>query len=143
MSSNMGVEKMSVNTPSGPETIPGASCEVEFCGRMVRNLFTGQLEELPYERGGRQILYREPVRESHKHVKRAWRNHVCRPLSIPPEQATTRRVARENELARRHGTGAWYDRGGGCHLETRGIRSREMRRLDRQDNDAGYGDHAG
>lgn len=83
------------------------------------------------------------VRPTRRAAGNMWADHVCRPLSIPAEQATPERIARENAAARKHGTGAVYDRDGNCHLPTRGSRAREMRRLNRQDNSAGYGDWAG
>lgn len=71
------------------------------------------------------------------------RDFVSKSMSIAPEQATPERIEKENREAENEGTGAYYTPDGGCHLPTRGIRTREMRRKGRQDNDAGYSDRAG
>lgn len=83
---------------------------------------------------------KEPVRRAAGNL---WQDHACKAISIKPEEATPERVARENAEAKRHGTGAVYDKDGVCHLSGRGSRAREMRRLGRMDNDAGFGDYAG
>ena len=77
------------------------------------------------------------------------KDHVIRAMSLKPEEATPERIALENEAARRHGTGAYYDDKGICRVPTRGSRAKEMRRgheatdFKLQDNDAGYGDYPG
>jgi hypothetical protein len=76
-------------------------------------------------------------------------------LSLKPEDATPERVEAENESARKHGTGAWFDANGECHTSTRGTQNREMRRQSIRNQelpvrmpglvnlDAGYGDFCG
>ena len=115
-----------------------------------RHILTGEIIETPESGQGRQIIFRGSLPYGEQTVlgrtHNPWdrgKDVICRPLSIKPEDATPERIAKENEEARRHGTGARYDNRGVCHTPTRGSRSREMRRLNKQDNDAGYGDHAG
>lgn len=121
--------------------------------RFRRNLFTGELEQVPSDGGGRSIIYREPLRYGKPLTRHAnpWdgKDNVSRPMSIKPEEATPERIAFENDQARYHGTGAYYTPDGKCHTPTKGSRSREMarprgddgRRF--QDNDAGYSDYCG
>ena len=119
----------------------------------IRDLFTGELKEIPGGPGGRQIIYRSPeAKRERRRFADPWdrgRDHISRPLSLLPEQATPERVAAENEAARYHGTGAYFTPDGLCHLPTRGSRSKEMARphgplgFRYQDNDAGYSDYAG
>lgn len=137
---------------------PVQTPENEYRGRLRRNLFTGELEEVPYEGSG--IIYREPLKPgqvpvTHKRRANPWyKENRCRPLSIKPEEATPERIAAENESAKRHGTGAMFDTKGECYLPTRGSRAKEMRRksIENQskggnanivDLDAGFSDFAG
>lgn len=97
-------------------------------------------------RPGRRLIGR--IKDVAPPVKRRargnmWADNVCKAISIAPEQATPERVAKENAEAKRHGTGAVYGKDGQCHLPTRGSRARELRRLGKQDNDAGYSDFGG
>jgi len=97
-------------------------------------------------RAGRRLI--GVIKDTAPPVKRRargnlWADNVCKAVSIAPEQATPERIARENEAARKHGTGAVYGADGLCHLPTRGSRAREFRRLGRQDNDAAYSDFGG
>jgi hypothetical protein len=131
----------------GPEAEPS---------RWVRDLFTGELKQVPAGRGGRQIIFRgstPPNYDPNPVGCDPWRgkDKVCRPLSLKPEEVTPERIEQENAEAAKHGTGAWYDAEGECHIGSRGSRRREMARpklrsgirLSHQDNDAGYGDRAG
>jgi hypothetical protein len=121
--------------------------------RFVRDWFTDELVERPTEQGGRQIIAREMVPyQPRRRYANPWdtgKEIVNRNMSIKPEEATPEKIAQLNENARLHGTGAWYDSQGGCHITAgRGCRSREMRARAHvdfgfQDNDAGYGDWAG
>lgn len=120
--------------------------------RWRRNLFTGKLEQVPSDGGGRHIIYREEVYYQPKRQADPWgrgKDAISRPLSIKPEEATPEKIAALNENAKRNGTGAYYTPDGACHTPTRGSRAREMparRNFDGmgyQDNDAGYSDYAG
>lgn len=114
-----------------------------------RNVFTGKLEHADADDAraafaelnarSREAAGADDYRFSARHP----RHHISRAMSIPPEQATPERIARENETARAMGTGAEYAPDGTCHLAGRSSRAREMRRRGYQDNDAGYGDYAG
>jgi hypothetical protein len=115
----------------------------QAAGRFVRDLFTGELQEVPYGEGGRQIIARETVKYAPRRLGNPWdrgKDHISRPLSLMPEEATPERIKAENEAAKAHNTGAWYDSNGLCHLGTRGMRVREMRRKEKIDNDGCYGD---
>lgn len=127
-----------------------------YRGRFVRDLFTGELKEVPSDGGGRRVIYREPVDPILAQIVSGRANdpwsgpdHISRPLSLKPEDATPERIERENAEARRHGTGAYFTPDGLCHTPTRGSRSREMRRprdnntAGYMDLDAGFGDWAG
>lgn len=117
--------------------------------RFRRNIFTGELEEVPSEGGGRQILYRgsAPKHYNPKPVGTPNYDRVCRPLSLKPEEATPQRIEAENEAARKYGSGAWFDKKGQCHTSTRGSQNREMKRRGDMGGtpmanfDAGYGDY--
>jgi len=136
--------------PNANETILGASGAIESRPtRFIRDLFTGELREVVSDGGGRRIIFRGSVPKHYDptpaHVN-PWgrgKDHINRPLSIKDEEATPERIERENEDARRHGTGARYDAAGNCHVPTRGSLARECRRTHRQDNDAGYSDYPG
>lgn len=126
-----------------------------YRGRFVRDLFTGELKEVPADGGGRHILYRETIPynpASSGRIADPWAgpDHVSRPMSLKPEDATPERIERENAAARHHGTGAYFTPDGVCHTPTRGSRSREMQRpregfenIRYMDLDAGFGDFAG
>lgn len=108
--------------------------------RFVRDWFTDELIEVPYTENVVTTSRKSPSKRN------AWdskNDFVCKAMSLKPEDATPSRVEAENEAAKKHGTGAWYDMNGRCHLPTRGSRSREMRRRGFMDLDAGYGDWAG
>ena len=114
--------------------------------RYRRNLWTGELEEVddnPHAEFG-EINARARERVKHLVKGRAvnpwYKDNRCRPMSIAPEQATKSRIARENEDARRKGTGAVYAPNGECFLPTRGSRKKEMARRRMIDNDGGFGD---
>lgn len=108
--------------------------------RLKRDLFTGEWVEEPFDDSPRPP--RPPARIPIGGVTP--RHKRCRALDIPPEQATPDRIAKENEDARRRGTGAGYSPDGVCHLSgDRAGRAKEMRRRRKQDNDAGFGDYAG
>ena len=114
----------------------------------VRDLFSGELVERPESGQGRQLLFvgALPYGDATvgaKRRKKAWHNRVNLAMSIKPEDVTAERVDAENELARKHGTGAFYDDRGRCHTEGRDIESKEMRRRGFQNNDAGFSDYAG
>jgi len=126
--------------------------------RFRRNVFTGVLEEIWDDPAVEFEAQNEKMREKTAHMVRKssrhvnpWdtgKDHICKAMSIKPEEATPARIAWENEQSKRHGTGAYYDKQGNCYTPTRGSRSKEMRRPHRggfryQDNDAGYGDYAG
>lgn len=127
----------------------------EYRGRFVRDLFTGELKEVPSDGGGRRIIYSEPVPEVFRSAGQhcdPWSgtDKVSRPMSLKPEDATPERIERENAAARHHGTGAYYTQDGICHTPTRGSRNREMARPRANfentrfmDLDAGFGDYAG
>jgi len=138
-----------------PNTLIDVVCSHEQAPELRRrfrtNLFTGELEEVydnPVE-SFKEI--NEKMQEKVAHVPRGrnpnpWnkgKDHVCRPLSLKPEDATPERIEKENAAAKKHGTGAYYTPDGECVISTRAVRAREMRRRQFQDNDAGYGDHAG
>ena len=117
-----------------------------------RNIFTGEWEE-EFE-SDIEAAFEVVNARSREKVKNLVSGHrpdpyaggkdfISKALSIAPEQATSERIAKENAGAKHHGTGAYYTPEGVCHLPTRGIRAREMRRKNRQDNDACFGDHAG
>jgi hypothetical protein len=111
----------------------------------VRDWFTGELVERPASEPG--IIARTSIPKSAV-TKRSgsspwYKDQPCMAMSIKPEEATPERVAQENEAARKHGTGAYYDKDGTCFLPSRGGRAKEMRRRSVQDNDAGFGDWAG
>lgn len=120
-----------------------------------RDIFSGELVETLESGQGRQVIFRGslPYGEATVRGRRGdpWdtgRDHVALAMSIKPEEATPERIAHENKMAKRHGTGAYYTPDGRCHTPTRGSRAKEMRRPHRggfryQDNDAGYGDYAG
>ena len=118
-----------------------------------RDWFTGELEEVPSEGGGRQIIFRGAVppvsRRRHVDPWDSSKDYVNKAMSLKPEDATPERIAAENEAARKHGTGAYYDSNGNCHCPTRRSLAREMARPHGpqgfyfQNNDAGYGDCAG
>lgn len=96
-------------------------------------------------RPGRRLIGR--IKDVAPPARRArgnqWADSVCKAISIPPEQATPERIARENAEAKRHGTGVVYGSDGLAHIPTRGARAREFKRLGRMDNDAGYSDFGG
>ena len=113
--------------------------------RFVRNWLTGELEEVPRDNtNGRTIIARETpkfgIGHGRRAPRRAWQNHVSRPLSLKPEECTPERIEQENADAKYYGTGAYYTRDGLCHLDTRGSRARELRRKKMRDGDGGYSD---
>lgn len=113
--------------------------------KLRRHWLTGEWEELPCEGSG-VIRVIEPPGGTIPRCCNPWdasKDHTDRGMSIMPELATPERIAAENAEARQHGTGAVYDKRGVCHLPTRGSKNRELRRRRLQNNDAGYGDHAG
>lgn len=119
-----------------------------------KNVFTGELEEdseddiaaafeVVNARSRATVENLVGVKRLSKDPYSGGKDFVSKSMSIAPEQATPDRIERENADAKHRGTGAYYTPDGGCHLPTRGIRRREMRRKDRQDNDASYGDCPG
>src|SRR4051794_19192543 len=116
-----------------------------------RHWLTGVLEEVPVEQGPTRIVYETPPGGTIRRVGSAWdssKDFTSRGMSLAPEQATPTRIAELNENARRHRTGAIYDKQGVCHLPSRKGRAREMKARGDVgfryiDNDAGYGDFAG
>jgi hypothetical protein len=113
--------------------------------RWVRDLWTGELKQVPAGEGGRQIIARGsvPAHYDPTPVHRSpWdrgKDHISRPLSIKPEEATPERIARENAEAAHHGTGVYFTEDGLCHIPTNGCRNLELRRQNKSDLDAGYG----
>ena len=135
---------------NGSESVADESL---YRGRFVRDVFTGELREVrddpaaefeELNRLSRENAGYDPGRNPNPWYK----DNICRPMSLLPEEATPERIAQENEEARRHGTGARYDGKGECYLSSRGVRSRELRRpklrsgirLQQQDFDGGYSD---
>jgi hypothetical protein len=112
-----------------------------------RDIFTGKLVETQPPEGGREIIARGSLPFGEQTVTSRIPNpdydRECVALSIKPEEATPERIAEHNEQARRHNTGAFYDRDGRCMTSTRGSQNREMRRRNYINNDAGFGDFAG
>lgn len=113
--------------------------------RFYRNLFTGELEAVPSDGGGRQIIFRGSAPKHYDPTPVGTPNYdrVCRPLSLKPEDATPARIEAENEAARHHNTGCWYDAKGQCHTVTRGSQNREMKRKNMANFSGGYGDYCG
>lgn len=114
--------------------------------RFVRDLFTGELKQVPAGEGGRQVIFRGSVPKHYdptpSHIAANY-DRELRGLSLMPEEATPERIAAENEECRRHGTGARYDAYGRCLTSTRGSQNRELKRRGKINNDAGFGDYAG
>ena len=117
-----------------------------------RNIFTGEFEEDSHD--DIQAAFESvnaPSRSKGENMigghcpdpYSGGKDFVSKSMSIAPEQATPERIERENADAKHRGTGAYYTPDGGCHMPTRGIKAREMRRKNRQDNDACYGDASG
>ena len=103
-------------------------------GRFVRDLFTGELKEVPYEtENGRMIIgHIEPEIRTGG----VWsRPHVSSTLAIHPSQ-----VKKFNEAAKAANTGAYYREDGKMVSESRGILNRELARRGHGNADAGYGD---
>lgn len=127
--------------------------------RFIRDVFTGDLREVCDDPAGELQALTDASRERTAWMARrsprrsnAWdssKDYVNKGMSLKPEDATPERIAAENEAARRHGTGAYYDNNGLCHCPTRRSVAREMARPHGpnnyvfQDNDACYSDCAG
>jgi len=109
--------------------------------QLQRHWLTGEWQEVPIQGG---IITR--VAEGGDCEKVLPRRNYERELiglSIPPEQATPERIARENAETKRHNTGACYDRYGRCFTSSKRSQNRELRRRGQQNNDAGDSDYAG
>ena len=105
-----------------------------------RSIWTGELEEVASEGGGRHIISQEEIPAHLDNTKvgnRAYnRPLVSQAMGVHPGQA-----AEMNEAAKRNGTGAFYDpKTGNAVFESRGSRSREMAARGMFDNQGGYGD---
>lgn len=125
--------------------------------RFRRNLFTNELEEVwdnpvaafeVINRRSRENTDWMARKGGYKNPYDTGKDHVDRAMSLKPEDVTPERIAHENEMCKRHGTGAYYDGKGQCRTPTRSSRAREMARphhggFQYQDNDAGYSDRAG
>lgn len=108
-----------------------------MANRIRRNIFTGELEEVPYElENGRAVIARESGPSDETRTGSAWsRPHRSTSLAIHPSQ-----VEAFNEAAKAAGTGAYYDKNGTMVSESRGILNRELARRGYGNADAGYGD---
>lgn len=107
-----------------------------------RNIFTGELEEVPSEGGGRKVIARTTVSPHLVQNKTgsAWgRPLVDTSLAVPIEE-----IDAQNEAAKRHGTGAYYvpgDHGfANVVFDSRQARAREYARRECFDGNGGYGD---
>lgn len=108
-------------------------------GRLVRDWFSGEVTEVPFEGHGRQIIARTSVPDApQKTYHTAWsRPHRSKALRVHPDQAP-----RFTEAARAAGIiGASYcPQTGDLVTESRAARKFEMARRGYHDNDGGYGD---
>ena len=116
-----------------------------FTGEMVEDSESDIASEFEEVNARSRAKVENLVGGRRKHVDpyNTGKDFISKSMSIAPEQATTERIERENAEAKHHGTGAYYTPDGTCVLPTRGIRAREMKRKDRMDNDACYGDASG
>lgn len=115
-----------------------------------RHWLTGEWEEVMEDRKeeaariNERVLGHAPAKlEQRSSPWSRGEDFISKGMSIAPEQATPERIERENAEAKHHGTGAYYRKDGTCVMPTRGIRAREMKRKNRQDNDGSYGDYCG
>ena len=94
--------------------------------RFRKNLFSGELEEVDDDPAVEFAAQNARVRErtawmvtKRRRFASPWdtgKDVINRNMSLKPEDATPERIAAENEAARRHNTGAWYDSKGQCHI---------------------------
>lgn len=114
--------------------------------RFIKDIFTGKVKEVIDDPNADFEPINERLRKAahngvvHRRFRKRAGDQVCTAMTIKPEEATPERIERENAAAKRHGTGAYYDKNGKCHYGSRGVRSREMARRGYADFDAGYGD---
>ena len=112
-------------------------------GRMRKNIFTGELEEVPFE--GSHIIWREEVKvygeESDlPQVSKAYN----KPLESVSLSCNASEYKERNQELKDNGiTGAYYKPDGTLIQESRAARAQIHKLRGCYDKDAGYGDWAG
>lgn len=107
-----------------------------------RDLFTGELVEVPSDGGGRRIIARtsipegaiDPSRRKGSAWGRVWRGQS---LGVHPDQA-----AEFSQAAKDAGTGAWYDEKGRVCADSEAALQREFGRRGYYDRNAGSRDQS-